>query len=68
MKNSPTGTPPCIYSIPEFCETHRFSRAHFYNLAARGEAPLTFKAGKRVLISEDSAREWRERQTLPAVR
>jgi predicted DNA-binding transcriptional regulator AlpA len=46
-------------SIPEFCETHGISRAHFYNLMKRGLAPKTLVAGRRRLVSTDSACEWR---------
>ena len=47
------------YSIPEFCDAHRISRGSFYNLQKEGLAPLTFRVGKRVLISEEAAAEWR---------
>jgi predicted DNA-binding transcriptional regulator AlpA len=47
-------------SIPEFCEAHGISRAHFYNLMKRGLAPKTLVAGRRRLVSKQSACEWRQ--------
>jgi len=47
--------------IYEFCIAHSISRAHFYNLAKKGQGPKTFKAGRRTLISKEAAEEWRNR-------
>jgi hypothetical protein len=46
-------------SIPDFCRAHGISRAHFYNLRRRGLAPRTLVAGRRRLVSDESAAEWR---------
>lgn len=46
------------YSINEWCKMHGFSRAFFYLLQKRGEAPQTFHVGKLVRISEDANRYW----------
>jgi predicted DNA-binding transcriptional regulator AlpA len=51
----PTGA----YSIAEFCKAHGISRAHFYNLKKRGLAPKTLFAGRRRLVSDEAAAEWR---------
>lgn len=48
-------------SIDEFCAAHDLSRATFYSLRKEGKAPRVMVVGRRVLISTDSAREWRER-------
>jgi hypothetical protein len=53
--------PTAAYSIAEFCRAHRLSRAFFYILQKRGEGPTVMKVGKRRLVSEESARNWRER-------
>ena len=34
------------FTVPEFCEAFRISRAHLYNLIGRGEGPVFFKARK----------------------
>jgi hypothetical protein len=49
------------YSIQEFCSRHSLSRAGFYNLLKAGLAPTTMVVGRRRLISEESAAEWRRR-------
>lgn len=46
------------FSISEWCDMHGLSRAFYYILQARGEAPRTFPVGSRVRISEDANREW----------
>lgn len=51
------------FSVITFCQAHQISVAGFYNLKARGLAPAVFKAGKRTLISFESARAWREKMT-----
>ncbi len=56
-------------SIPAFCKAHGISRAHFYNLRKRGLAPKTLVAGRRRLVSDESAAEWRRSmETLTEVR
>jgi hypothetical protein len=53
----PTGA----YSIAEFCRAHRVSRAFFYVLQKRGEGPTVMKVGKRTLVSDEAAKDWRQR-------
>jgi predicted DNA-binding transcriptional regulator AlpA len=50
------------YSIEEFCRRHSISRGTFYNLQADGDAPQVRRVKSRVLISKESATEWRSRQ------
>jgi predicted DNA-binding transcriptional regulator AlpA len=47
------------HSIGEFCQRHGFSRASLYNLVASGKAPRLMRVGHRILISRESAAEWR---------
>jgi predicted DNA-binding transcriptional regulator AlpA len=60
--------PRAALTIKEFCERHGFSRGQYYRLKRAGCAPaeLRFGGSKLVLITEESAREWRERHTQPA--
>jgi predicted DNA-binding transcriptional regulator AlpA len=51
-------------SIRAFCKAHGISRAHFYNLMKRGLAPKTLVAGRRRLVSSESAAEWRRSMEL----
>jgi hypothetical protein len=55
------------YTIPEFCDAHRISRAHYYNLKRLGEGPDEARAGDRVFITMEAAARWR-RQREKAVR
>jgi predicted DNA-binding transcriptional regulator AlpA len=55
---------PQLYTVPEFCETHKISRAYFYQLRKRGSGPQILKLGRRTLISGEAAAEWR--RLLPA--
>ena len=52
------------YTIREFCEAYRLSRSGFYNALARGEAPALMRIGRRVMISRESAEEWRRKHTV----
>jgi hypothetical protein len=51
------------FSVDEFCEAHRISRAFFYTLQKDNLGPKTFKAGRRTLVSVEAAAEWRNRGT-----
>jgi predicted DNA-binding transcriptional regulator AlpA len=50
-----------MYSVAEFCQAHRISRGTFYKLLGDGRGPTTVKIGRRTLISNESAAEWRGR-------
>ena len=62
--------PRAAVSIREFCAAHGISRGQYYRLKAQGHAPRETRfgvGGKIVLITQESAREWRKRHTNPAV-
>ena len=46
------------FSIEEFCEAYRISRALFYLLVRDGQGPAFFKARRRTLISREAAEAW----------
>lgn len=48
-----------VFTIDEFCEAHRISRALFYELAREGKAPRVMCVGRRRLVSQESAADWR---------
>ena len=52
------------YTVEEFCEAHRISRAMFYVLQAQNKGPRIMKVGRRTLISEEAAKEWRTRMEI----
>jgi len=58
--------PTAAYLIAEFCRAHRVSRAFFYVLLKRGDAPKVMKVGKRRLVSDEAAKDWRQRMERAA--
>ena len=48
------------FTIDEFCRAHGFSRAHYFNLQKLGDGPRVMRVGSRVLISRESAADWRK--------
>jgi len=46
---------PCAFTVPEFCDAHRISRALFYIMLRDGRGPRLIKAGRRTLISAEAA-------------
>jgi hypothetical protein len=48
------------YTIEEFCRRHSISRATYYNLKLAGKGPREGHALGRVLITKESAHDWRE--------
>jgi hypothetical protein len=54
------------YSIAEFCDAHRISRAHYYTLKRLGEGPDEARAGDRVIITMESAARWRRQREKAA--
>ena len=49
-------------SILDFCEDHGFCRSSYYNLKP-DDRPDEMRIGGRVLITDESAAEWRQRMT-----
>lgn len=46
-------------TIEAFCRSHCISRAFFYVLKKQGKAPREIRIGAKVLISRESAADWR---------
>ncbi len=49
------------YSVSDFCRAHGISRALLYKLLRDGRGPRIMKVGRRTLISQEAAEEWRRR-------
>jgi predicted DNA-binding transcriptional regulator AlpA len=47
------------FTIDEFCAAHRISRAMFYKLGKQNRGPRLKHVGKRVIITDEAAAEWR---------
>jgi hypothetical protein len=52
------------FSIADFCKRHGLSIATFYKF--KGQMPVTFKIGARVLISKEAAAKWRREREAAA--
>lgn len=53
------GPPSLAFTIQEFCDAHRISRAHYYNLKRRGLGPVETDVGGVIIITMESAAVWR---------
>ena len=53
------------YSVTEFCQEHGISRGLFYQVLREGRGPRIMKVGKRTLVSQEAAEEWRRRMEAP---
>jgi predicted DNA-binding transcriptional regulator AlpA len=53
-------------TIPEFCESERISRAHYFNMRSRGEGPREMRIGKSVRISPEARADWRREREVAA--
>ncbi|MBB5506704.1 hypothetical protein [Paraburkholderia atlantica] len=48
------------FTVAEFCEAHgRISRTLFYSLIKEGKGPRLMKIGRRTLVSQEAAADWR---------
>jgi hypothetical protein len=55
------------YTISEFCDAHRISRAHYYVLKKLGQGPDEARASDRtVLITIEAAARWRRQREKAA--
>ena len=56
------GPPSCAYRIQEFCDAHRISRAHYYNLKRRGLGPDETDVAGVIIITAHNAARWRRQR------
>ena len=54
------------FTIPEWCDNRRLSRAMFYKLDAQGKAPRTYYVGTKRLISDEADAAWMREQEAEA--
>lgn len=47
------------FTVTEFAQAYRLSRATLYNLWKGGEGPKRMRVGRRVVVSRDAAEQWR---------
>jgi hypothetical protein len=63
MQPAPTDDDVDAFSIPDFCRRHRISESFYHKLKNQGLGPATMRVGKRVLISRDAAKRWRNQHS-----
>jgi len=51
--------PRVAYTIPEFCEAHRISESMYYKSREAGVGPREGRVLTKVIISFESAADWR---------
>ena len=49
-----------VYTVQEFCSSHRISHSQLYNFWKQGTGPRYFRNGARRRITEEAAAEWRK--------
>ena len=49
------------YTVIQFCKAHHISRSMFYKQLKLGEGPRVMQVGRRRLISNEAAADWRQR-------
>jgi hypothetical protein len=55
---------PRAFTVGEFCEAHRISRALYYILQRENRAPASMKVGRRRVISVEAAEAWRRQMEV----
>jgi len=60
------GPPTHAFTIPEFCDAHRLSKARYYELKKQGLTPVEMVVGRRRTISFESAARWRRERECQA--
>jgi hypothetical protein len=58
-KAAPAAIPIGAYSIASFCLAHALSQAMYFKMRAAGEGPDAMAAGRRRMVSIESASRWR---------
>jgi hypothetical protein len=61
-KRRKRGPPVHAFTRQEFCDSHRISRAHYYNLKRRGLAPAETAVGGVTIITVEAAARWRRQR------
>jgi hypothetical protein len=54
------------FSVQEFCDAHRISKARYYELKQQGLTPVEMVVGKRRIISHEAAERWRREREAAA--
>ena len=58
-KRRPRGPPTLAFRVQEFCDQHRISKAHYYNLRKQGLGPRETDVDGVTIITAEDAAAWR---------
>ena len=50
---------PAAYDLKGFLDDHNLSRSSYYGLKKRKLGPREIRVGRKILISQEAAAEWR---------
>jgi predicted site-specific integrase-resolvase len=50
------------FTIKEFCDAHRISRSHFYEMEKKGLAPVITNLNGKLIILAEAAATWRRKR------
>jgi hypothetical protein len=71
MKKAKKSAPPTVqraaYTVDEFCDDYRISRAKLYELWNAKKGPRAKRDGKWVIITREDAQAWARRDAPAAV-
>lgn len=59
LEHSPVRQGRAAFTVAEFCDAHRISRSKLYQLFDAGLGPRTMNVGKRRIITQEAAADWR---------
>jgi hypothetical protein len=59
VEHSPARDGRAVFTITEFCDSHRTSRSMLYKMWGEGAGPRIMRVGTKVLISAEAAADWR---------
>lgn len=65
-KRRDCGPPTHAFTVEEFCDAHRISKARYYELKLEGLAPEEMVIGRRRIISFEAAERWRKQREAAA--
>jgi len=54
-----TPVPSAVYTITTFCKAHELSEPYYRQLRKKGLGPREMRLGRKVLISQEAAADWR---------
>ena len=64
LEHLPVPNGRACFTVAEFCDAHRISRAKLYQLWKAGIGPRVLRVGAKVIITCEAAAEWRREREI----